>query len=265
MTIEKIKNTLAIIYYAYFGKTFGRGYERFKINLIKKKILKKNLKIIKDRYFDERIIEIPWIVGELKKCKGNLLDVGSTLNYNYVLKSIKNIKRIFISTLFPEKINFNNISINYLYEDICHNSLKKEYFDNISCISTLEHVGFDNTHYNYNYKFKKKITFSKLKYLSALKEIKKLLKTKKSNLFISIPFGKKKIYKNLQQFDSQDLKKMSNLFKNFKKDVLFYKFNDGKWNLCKENECKNIEPIVKKNDKQFVLSAKSIVLIKYYN
>ena len=108
MINENIKNKLAIIYFYYFGKTFGRGYERYKINLIKNKISNKKVKIKKNSYFDERIIEIPWIIKELKKCNGNLLDVGSTLNFEYILKSIPNLNRIFINTLYPEKINFNN-------------------------------------------------------------------------------------------------------------------------------------------------------------
>ena len=85
----------------------------------------------------------------------------------------------------------------------------------------------------------------------------------KCNFFISFPFGKKKIYKNLQQFDSTDLKKIYKIFHNFKKKIIFYNYFNGKWRLCNESECKNIEPIVKKNDNQFVLSAKSIALIKF--
>ena len=262
MIIENIRNKLAIIYFSFFGKTFGRGYERYKINLIKNKIFNKKINIKQNNYLDERIIEVPWIINELKKCNGNLLDVGSTLNFEYILKSFPQLKNIYINTLYPEKTNFNNKAINYLYEDICDNSLKEKYFDNISCISTLEHIGFDNSHYNYRNNSKKKIKFNKLRYLTALKEIKKLLK-RKSNFFISFPFGKKKIYKNLQQFDSTDLKKIFKIFKNFKKKVIFHRYVDGKWRLCNENDCKYIEPIVKKNDNQFVLSAKSIVLIKF--
>ena len=150
MNKDTLRNDLALIYFSLFGKTFGRGYERYKINLIKNKILNKKINIKKNKYFDERIIEIPWIVKELKKSKGNLLDVGSTLNFDYIINSISNLKKIYFNTLYPEKNNFNNKSINYLYEDICSNSFKNRNFDNISCISTLEHIGFDNSHYNYN-------------------------------------------------------------------------------------------------------------------
>ena len=133
MSKEKIKNHLAIIYFSIFGKTFGRGYERYKVSLIKHIISNKKINIKKNKYFDERIIEIPWIVKELKKCRGNLLDVGSTLNFNYILNSISNIKKIFFNTLYPEKVNFNSKSVNYIYEDICENSLREK-------ILTILHV-----------------------------------------------------------------------------------------------------------------------------
>ena len=107
MINENIKNKLAILYFSCFGKIFGSGYERYKINLIKNKILNKKAKIKKNKYFDERIIEIPWIIKQLKKCNGNLLDVGSTLNFEYILNSLPNLKKIFINTLYPEKITFS--------------------------------------------------------------------------------------------------------------------------------------------------------------
>ena len=262
MIIEKLRNSLAILYFFWFGKTFGRGYERYKINLIKKKIKKKidnNL----GEYFDERIVEIPWIVEELKKSKGNLLDVGSTINCEYIIDELSNLKNIFISTLYPEKIYFNNKSINYLYEDICDNSLKNKFFDNISCISTLEHIGFDNSQYNYTKTSKKFSKINELMYLKALKEIKKLLKSS-GKFFITIPFGKKKIYKNLQQFGHSELKKIFLIFKEYERKVIYYKFDKRKWKSCDENDCRNIEPLVKNNDKKFVLSANSVALIKFY-
>ena len=82
---------------------------------------------------------------------------------------------------------------------------------------------------------------------------------------MTIPFGNKKAYKNLQQFNSLDIKIMFNIFKEYKNNLIFYRFADGKWSLSNEFECKNIEPLVKKDDNEFVLSAKSIVLIKFYN
>ena len=84
-------------------------------------------------------------------------------------------------------------------------------------------------------------------------------------MFITVPYGKKKIYKNLQQFGKADLSRISRIFKNFKKSFIFYKFIDKTWILSSEKECRNIGPIVKKSDNRFVLSAKSIVLIKFYN
>ena len=78
-----------------------RGYERYKQDLIKKIINGKKIKFIS--YFDERVVEIPWVIKELKKCSGNLLDAGSTLNFKYILSNLNHFKKIFITTLYPEK------------------------------------------------------------------------------------------------------------------------------------------------------------------
>ena len=102
MNKDTLRNDLALIYFSLFGKTFGRGYERYKINLIKNKILNKKINIKKNKYFDERIIEIPWIVKELKS-KGNLLDVGSTLNFDYIIFNFKFKKNLLQYTLSREK------------------------------------------------------------------------------------------------------------------------------------------------------------------
>ena len=52
-----VKNFIAIFYYKIFKNVYGRGYERYKIDLIKKKI--KKIKYSSVSYIDERIVEIP--------------------------------------------------------------------------------------------------------------------------------------------------------------------------------------------------------------
>ena len=89
---ENLKNYLAIKYYENSKKNIQtRGYERYKQDLIKKIINGKKIKFIS--YFDERVVEIPWVIKELKKCSGNLLDAGSTLNFKYILSNLNHFKK----------------------------------------------------------------------------------------------------------------------------------------------------------------------------
>ena len=51
-------------YYKLNPQIFGRGYERYKHQLINKLIEGKKINQIS--YIDERIVEIPWIIKEIK-------------------------------------------------------------------------------------------------------------------------------------------------------------------------------------------------------
>ena len=256
---ENIKNYLASIYYRFSKKNItSRGYERFKQSLIKKIIDGEKTKLIS--YFDERIVEIPWIIKELKKKRGKLLDAGSTLNYKYLLENLSHLQKIFISTLYPEKNYYNNLNVSYTYEDMSELSFKDQYFDIVTSISTLEHIDFNNNIYNYGgFKYKKKIK-SKLKV--SLLNLKRVLK-KNGKLLVTIPYGKQGYYDNMQQFDKKSLKKILVFLKMKKIDISYYKYSRLKWKKTSANECHNIKPNIKKiKNKKIVLSANSIALIK---
>ena len=253
-----IRISLAIFYYKIFTKVFGRGYEKYKIHLIEKKLDK--IKVNPISYLDERIVEIPWIVNELKKNKGVLLDAGSTLNFRYILKRISHFKKIFITTLYPEKVFYNDLNISYTYEDLSNLSFKKNFFDIITCISTLEHIGFNNEIYNYGrYKTNKR---AKIDIKKVLFNLKRVLK-KNGVLLITIPFGKKGLYENMQQFGHKDLRNILSYLKFKKKDIIYYAFYNNKWQKVSEKKCFNIVPKIKKiGKKKVVLSANSVALIK---
>ena len=189
-----------------------------------------------------------------------MLDAGSTLNFDYILKELTHLKKIFITTLYPEKLSFNELNISYTYENLSNLSFKDNYFDTITCISTLEHIGFNNEIYNYGRFKSKKIDKKQLK--KALINLKRVLK-KNGKLLISIPFGKRGIYENMQQFNATDLKNILNHLKLKKNEIDFYMYDNNNWIKCKKEDCNNIEPNIKKiKNKKIVLSANSLVLIK---
>ena len=189
---------ITIFFYKIFPRPYGIGYNQYKIRIIKKILDNKEINLV--RYIDERIVEIPWIMQNLNNIENNeILDAGCTLNFNYLIKKlIKKKNNLTFINLYQEKNIFKSDMVNYQTQDITDIKFENSFFDVITCISVIEHIGFDNSHYNFS-STKKKINFNKLKYLTALQNIKKLLK-KKGNFFISIPFGKKKhikIYNNL--------------------------------------------------------------------
>lgn len=257
--INFLKNKIGPNYYKLFPNIFGIGYERYKVNLIQKKI--KNKKINPITYLDERIIEIPWIIHKLSKLKGKLLDAGSTLNHEYLLKKLVRKFKIYILTLFPEKNYFNNLNINYIYEDLSSMGFKKNYFDVITCISTLEHVGFDNSLYkskNSN-NVDKKINNKHIKVFRNLVDVLK----PNGHLLITLPFGKRGYYNNLQQFDKKTLNNMFKVVKLKKINIEYFRFKDNKWKKVKMEDCKDVKPLIHKKKKiKKVLSSNSLALIE---
>ena len=259
--VNYLKDLIGPKYYKLFPKNFGKGYERYKKSLIIKKINKQTVHT-NQKFIDERIIEIPWVINELRKLKGNLLDAGSTLNFNYLLEKLIKKFNIYIVTLYPEKNNYNNFGVSYIYEDFVNLSFKNNFFDVITCISTIEHVGFDNSIYINNKKINKKDLNFKKKHLIVLKKLVDVLKPG-GKMFLTIPYGKKGIYKNLQQFDKNSL---NNLLKNLKVKKIYktyYAFINNNWIKVNSNNCKNIKPlfIYEKKHKK-ALASNSIALIK---
>lgn len=256
--IDILKDIIAPHYYKLNPQIFGRGYERYKHQLINKLIEGKKINQI--TYIDERIVEIPWIIKEIKNKKGNLLDAGSSLNFYKFLSYLKKFDKIFITTLFPENNFYNKLKISYTYEDISNLSFKDKFFDVVTCVSTLEHIGYDNKIYNHgNHKnFQKKKNHLNL----VLKNLYRVLK-KKGVLLITVPYGKYGSYQNMQQFDEKALKKIFKILNARKVLVEYYKATKNKWTKTNKFLCKNIEPnfkIDKKN--KIVLSANSVALIK---
>ena len=95
---------------------------------------------------DERIVEIPWFFKRIPPDKGRLLDAGSALNQKiYLTQPALAQKEIHIVTLAPEEYCAWESRVSYLFEDLRQLPYRDAWFDEIVSISTLEHIGMDNT------------------------------------------------------------------------------------------------------------------------
>ena len=264
--IKKVFSLAFII----FRKPFMLGYNTYKKNLILKFLNKDNqeLNFENCESLDERVVEYNWLFQEINKIKFTsgmrLLDAGSTLNQNYLLKKLNKFQ-IYIQTLYPEKYcEFYN-KISYIYADFTDKIFREEYFDVVCCISVLEHVGFDNSKYKF-FEDKKNLkdgSTDNTKYLKVVNYFKTILKGG-GVLFITVPFGRYLQYQNLQQFNE---KMVQNIIKEFdpkKFEIKFAKFKDGTWSetnakSCSKCEIKNIDNSNKSNK---IASAEAVALLK---
>lgn len=182
---------------------------------------------------DERIIEYPWLFSRLSADSGRLLDAGSILNFEFLLEQpVLQNKKIHICTLAPEPRCFWRKGVSYDYEDLRCLPYQTDLFDWIACVSTIEHVGMDNTLYT-NTAAKGE---SKPKdYLLALAELKRVLKPG-GFLYLTAPFGKAADHGWFQVFDHEMIEGLIENFQpsDMKQDYFLYR-QEG-WRRCEPSE-----------------------------
>ena len=183
---------------------------------------------------DERVVEYPWIFARLGITERLLLDAGSALNFPHLLDlpELKS-RSVVIYNLSPESV-VKRSNISYIYGDLRHTMLNSEYFDEIVCISTLEHVGMNNT-----FLYSKDIRFDELRpddYQDVVKEFKRLLKPG-GRLFITVPYGRYENLGWLQQFDQQKVKIAVEVFGGSSSSVAYYRYSADGWQIADADAC----------------------------
>ncbi len=155
------------------------------------------------QWLDERIVEYPWLFSRLPAGPGRLLDAGSVLNFDFLLQQPRlREKQLTIMTLAPEADCFWRYGVSYVFGDLRETGFRDGYFDYIACISTLEHVGLDNT-LLYTSDASKREN-APASYLAAVRELRRILKPGGS-AYITVPFGRHDVRTWLQVFDASML------------------------------------------------------------
>lgn len=186
---------------------------------------------------DERIIEYPWLLSRIPDNKGKLLDAGSTLNFDFILSRPRlRIKDIFISTLAPEAYCFWNAGISYIFEDLRNLCFRDEYFDWVACISTIEHVGLDNTMLYVKDPSKKEN--NPLSCLEVVKQFHRVLKPG-GILYLSFPFGKYKNHSWFQVFDSKMVDAVIEAFSPSYVIESYFKYDPQGWRPSSREDSKD--------------------------
>lgn len=186
--------------------------------------------------YDERCIELSWLFANLPDENKRVLDAGSIMNHQFLVNHpLLRKTKLHILTLSPEKYCFWQKGISYLYDDLRKIPIRDQYYDIVICISTLEHVGFNNSMYthNDNYQENKPDDF-----VLAINEIRRVLKPG-GTLFLTLPFGS---YQNLgwsQQFDRELLTRAITAFEPDKVVETFYQYTSKGWQLSTAQECKD--------------------------
>ena len=187
---------------------------------------------------DERIVEYPWVLSRLGQNQGRLLDAGSVLNYSYLLDLPQlETKSITIMTLDPEHLEKRN-NVSYLYGDLRDILIRDNVFDYIVCISTLEHIGLDNTVF-YTNEAKYKETKPQ-DYRKVMSELQRVL-APGGRLLLTVPFGLPQNFGWMQQIDSSGLIEIAKAFGAQPINTTFFQYLPQGWIISDEQACSECE------------------------
>jgi len=149
---------------------------------------------------DERVVEYPWLISRLSG--GRVLDAGSVLNHAHILdRVLPGIQSLSITTLKPEPQSFPERGINYHYGDLRELPFEDGSFDVVVCLSTLEHVGMDNSIYGGDEARSDNPRHEARRALSELERVS----APAGKLLLSVPFGRREDHGWFRQFDADDL------------------------------------------------------------
>lgn len=184
---------------------------------------------------DARVVEIPWVLARLTHRTGHLLDAGSSLNHEFVLRAPALAdNRITIVTLAAEAQCHWRLGISYVFGDLRDLDFRDNRFDTIVCISTIEHVGMDNTMYAGNCDMAQ--PGDTKEFLLAVKELKRVLKPG-GVLYITFPFGQYENHGWFQQFDPQLMVTLVEGFGPSHFNETAFRYDPDGWKLSDRASC----------------------------
>lgn len=244
---QPVKNKLQE-YYASGRRPFSPGYDTYRAQIIQTTL--QDGKLMQDfrshaslpagygQYVDERVVEYPWLLSRLENGDGKvLLDAGSTLNNQIILDhpALVSYKK-YIVTLAPESVCYWRRGISYVYDDLRALLFNDSSFDVVTCISTLEHVGMDNTAlYTGNSAFKENIHED---YLKVIRELHRVLKPG-GTCYLTIPFGQYQYDVFQQQFNADMLEDLIKTFNPAKVNEYYFKYEPSGWRIARHEDCTN--------------------------
>lgn len=160
---------------------------------------------------DERVVEYGWLFDRMRSLPGGgrVLDAGSVLNHAPLLNGWKRagFPTVSIVTLAYEGHAFVSNEVRYEFADLRKLPYRDEWFSAVLCLSTIEHVGLDNTIYGASAEMTVDPTREAVR---ALQEIRRVT-ARGGSLLLSVPFGARSNRGWFRIFDALDLEPLLSL------------------------------------------------------
>lgn len=166
-------------------------------------------------------------------------------------------------TLSPEDFKAREERFIYTCQDLRKLSYPDGFFDAVVSISTLEHIGMDNT-LLYTSAMEKRENVP-LAYLDAVKEMRRVLK-ESCSFYATVPFGKYKNYGWFQVFDDKMIRNLVDVFSPSSVSEVYFKYENDQWNFSNTEECRESDYFDIRQEKRYRLdylaSAGSVVCLE---
>jgi hypothetical protein len=174
---------------------------------------------------DERVVEYPWMCSRLPPGGGRMLDAGSVFNRTYLVEHpLIRAKKLHIVTLVPEGRCHCANGVSHIYDDLRSMPISSDYYDIVACLSTLEHIGMDNT------SFRGPAEQAPGDYLIAVREMRRVLKH--GGLFLlTVPFGTYKNFRTFQLFDKRLIENVIAAFAPSNVEETYFRYTAQGWNI----------------------------------
>ncbi len=221
-----------------------------------------------DAGLDERVVEYPWLFERLAALapEGRVLDAGSVLNYERVLRAwhAKRLPPVSIVTLGHEGHEFVSDRVRYEFADLRDLPYRDGWFSLSLSLSTLEHVGLDNTIYGSAAGAAARSNPAS-EAGKALDEIGRVTK-RGGTLLLSVPYGARSNRGWFRIFDAEELQQLISRPGWKDATVRYYRARAEGWRECSANEASDAgynEPRGgQRTAPPFVAAAEAVALVE---
>ena len=174
---------------------------------------------------DERIVEIPWVVANLPP-KGPVLDAGSALNHPLILERVMPRVESLTITTFTEEEAHPELGPAYVTADLRKLPFEDGSFETIVCVSTLDHVGMDNSAYGAK---DRRSDDPDREVDVAVGELHRVLRPG-GRVLVTVPYGRPEDHGWCRQFDEPGVSRIARAFGEGDTEVRVYEHSRGGWN-----------------------------------
>jgi hypothetical protein len=224
-----------------------------------------------DAGLDERVVEYAWLFDRIRSLKrGPVLDAGSVLNHRPILDAWRsaNLPPVSIVTLGYEGHAEVSDDVRYEFADLRRLPYRDEWFPTVISLSTLEHVGLDNTVYGAAAGAASRGADANAEALKALAELQRVT-ARGGAVLVSVPYGARSNRGWFRIFDADDLSRLMSLPGWARQQVrYFHQTRDG-WRECDASHVSNAgynEPRNKPGQHtapEWVAAAEAVALIEF--